>query len=109
MPAFLENMMKANQNVICTAKGDAVRKASIEDLLKQRLRIPIFQRRYCWGEEQWEILFSDVSDLATGKKEEHFLGRLTCAIGNLDDGAVLVVDGQQRNTTAVLFLAAIRD
>lgn len=109
MPTFLAKMMQANQNVICTAKGEDVRKADVEYLLQQRMRIPIFQRRYCWGEDQWATLFDDVALVASGTKERHSLGRITCAVGDSDDGRLLVIDGQQRNTTAILLLAAIRD
>jgi len=128
MPAFLTKMMKANQNIICTAKGNDVRKVSISYLLSQKLKIPIFQRRYCWGQDQWDTLFNDVLYVANGKKEKHSLGRITCVKtldesdkvqghngkregddGNQHDGRLLVIDGQQRNTTCTLLLAAIRD
>lgn len=110
MPAFLQNITNANQNIICTAKGNDVRKASIADLLSERLRIPIFQRRYCWGRDQWDTLLDDALIVADGSKEKHALGRITCVRSNASgDGRLLVIDGQQRNTTCSLLLAAIRD
>lgn len=111
MPAFLQNLTQANQNVICTAKGSDVRRTCIAELLRERLRIPIFQRRYCWGEDQWKTLLADALVVADGSKEKHSLGRITCVKCDTQsgDGRLLVVDGQQRNTTCSLLLAAIRD
>ena len=97
------------RNLICTAKGDDVRMVDVEYLLKQRLRIPIFQRRYCWYEEQWSTLLGDVCLVASGSKSKHALGRITCVLDSSCDGRLLVVDGQQRNTTCTLLLAAVRD
>eukprot|EP00927_Polykrikos_kofoidii_P006468 TRINITY_DN12616_c0_g4_i1.p1 TRINITY_DN12616_c0_g4~~TRINITY_DN12616_c0_g4_i1.p1 ORF type:complete len:489 (+),score=85.96 TRINITY_DN12616_c0_g4_i1:205-1671(+) len=110
MPAFLQKMMNANKTVICTAKGDDVKKVSVAFLLSSRLRIPIFQRRYCWEREQWNTLLDDALSVANGRKEKHSLGRITCVKGDSQtDERLAVVDGQQRNTTCSLLLAAIRD
>lgn len=110
MPTFLHNMMNANNKIICTAKGSDVSKVSVAFLLSSRLRIPIFQRRYCWGRDQWHTLLSDALCVADGAKEKHSLGRITCVRGDpRADDRLVVVDGQQRNTTCSLLLAAIRD
>jgi len=109
MPAFLAKMHEANQNIICTAKAETVKKVSVEFLLQQRLKIPIFQRRYCWEEEQWETLLSDINLVVTEKKQLHQLGRITCAIEEGGQQRAIVIDGQQRNTTCSLLLAAVRD
>jgi len=110
MPAFLQRLAAANSKIICTAKGRDVRKLCVAELLVQRLRIPIFQRRYCWCEDQWGTLLSDARLVADGTKSKHPLGRLTC-VGNgpNSNGRLVVIDGQQRNTTCTLLLAAIRD
>lgn len=110
MPTFLQNMMKANDRIICTAKGSDVSKVSVAFLLTNRLRIPIFQRRYCWGRDQWHTLLGDALCVADGAKEKHSLGRITCVRGDpRADDRLVVIDGQQRNTTCSLLLAAIRD
>lgn len=125
MPVGLAAIAQANQDMICMSSKESVRRISMGWLLEQRLEIPMFQRRYCWCDEQWKILLSDVSVLAAGLKEVHPLGRLTCAVrddpreageggepgrgGGEGPSRVLVIDGQQRNTTALLLLAAIRD
>eukprot|EP00929_Paragymnodinium_shiwhaense_P052014 TRINITY_DN26088_c0_g1_i1.p1 TRINITY_DN26088_c0_g1~~TRINITY_DN26088_c0_g1_i1.p1 ORF type:complete len:475 (-),score=97.00 TRINITY_DN26088_c0_g1_i1:222-1646(-) len=109
MPAFLAKMMQANQNIICTARAEDVGKVCIADLLRRNLRIPIFQRRYAWSKEQWRTLLGDAGLVAGGYKEMHSLGRITCVSDASQGDVLIVVDGQQRNTTAVLLLAAIRD
>eukprot|EP00928_Gymnodinium_smaydae_P041490 TRINITY_DN28077_c0_g1_i1.p1 TRINITY_DN28077_c0_g1~~TRINITY_DN28077_c0_g1_i1.p1 ORF type:complete len:530 (+),score=46.74 TRINITY_DN28077_c0_g1_i1:50-1591(+) len=110
MPQFLQNIFNANKNIICTASGDEVKKVNVASLLSMRLRIPIFQRRYCWDLEQWQTLLADALRIADGFKEVHALGRLTCVRETSSkDGRLSVIDGQQRNTTCSLLLAAIRD
>jgi hypothetical protein len=123
--SFTDRLSSANPDVICGAKADAVRTIDIETLLRQNLRIPIFQRRYCWGKPNWRTFLSDTA--AASRSRPHSLGRITCAVlnrdgdgdgdGDGDEGSssgaaekvLLVIDGQQRNTTAVLLLAALRD
>lgn len=116
--AFTTRLQSANPDVICGASADSVRTVDIAMLLKHNLRMPLFQRRYCWGVKQWSTFLSDTAKASLSRK--HSLGRITCAIlhrdgdgeGGTDDRkrrVLLVVDGQQRNTTAVLLLAALRD
>jgi len=100
--------MQANPNQICTAKGANVKTISVSALLSQRLRIPVFQRRYTWGREQWAMLLADARLVADGRKSSHALGRIT-TVKRSDDDRMAVIDGQQRNTTCTLLLAAIRD
>jgi len=54
---FMQNVAKANENMICRATAQDVRTVSMLTLLKNGLRIPIFQRRYC---KKWE--FARLSD-----------------------------------------------
>ena len=88
------------------------------------LIIPIIQRRYCWnGKTVWQwfqvilellkflwktiLLFQDV----TGGKRDHLgvhnSGNIVLKLSTVDDGFI-VIDGQQRITTTMLFLAAVR-
>jgi len=106
---FMQNVANANENMICRATAQDVRTVSMLALLKNGLRIPIFQRRYCWGQDQWSTLLQDARSVATGFKDRHSLGRITCVKNEDDEGRLLVIDGQQRNTTVTLMLAAIRD
>lgn len=107
--SFQGKVARANPNLICTAKADAVRVITVKDLLQTKLRIPIFQRRYCWAREQWRTLLGDVSKVAKGLKSTHALGRITCAVKPDSPYEGLVIDGQQRHTTCVLLLASLRD
>ncbi len=68
--------------------------------------VPKYQREYTWGKEQWENLFDDLLENASG----YFLGSIICinqATDTLDVQQLEVVDGQQRLTTISLLFAAI--
>ena len=91
---FSAKVAQANDRIICGSSVDAVKTVPMGRILARRLRIPFFQRRYCWGEPQWATLLRDVE--ACGGAG-HALGRLTCAVEA--DGRLLVIDGQQRSTT----------
>lgn len=93
---------------------------SINDVLAKNATsffIPPFQRAYAWGKTEIERYFSDVlriidSELDTKQddKLEHFFG--TVVIKEEKAGFAnksVVVDGQQRLTTTLLFLIALRD
>jgi uncharacterized protein with ParB-like and HNH nuclease domain/uncharacterized protein YihD (DUF1040 family) len=93
---------------------------SINDVLAKNATsffIPPFQRAYAWGKPEIERYFSDIlriidSELDTKQhdKLEHFFGTIVikeekAGFGNKS----VVVDGQQRLTTTLLFLIALRD
>ena len=93
---------------------------SIHDILAKNATsffIPPFQRAYAWGKTEIERYFSDIIriinselDTAQSDKLEHFFG--TLVIKEEKAGFVnksIVVDGQQRLTTTLLFLIALRD
>ncbi|MDR2905811.1 MAG: DUF262 domain-containing HNH endonuclease family protein [Helicobacteraceae bacterium] len=73
--------------------------------------VPPFQRNYAWGEKECIELFDDiVESCRTGKT--HYLGNITYYEGD-NNGAshteIVLVDGQQRVTTVLILLCAIRD
>lgn len=93
---------------------------SINDVLAKNATsffIPPFQRAYAWGKPEIERYFSDIlrvihSELDNNHhdKLEHFFG--TLVIKEEKEGFAnksVVVDGQQRLTTTLLFLIALRD
>ncbi len=93
---------------------------SINDVLAKNATsffIPPFQRAYAWGRPEIERYFSDVSPLIESEldskqhdKLEHFFG--TVVIKEEKAGFAnksVVVDGQQRLTTTLIFLIALRD
>merc|ERR1712151_941285 len=71
--------------------------------------IPVFQRRYCWTERQCSRLWQSVVTIrdAGMDKNNHSIGRLMLL--EQTSGTRLVLDGQQRLTTMVLLLSALRD
>lgn len=71
-------------------------------LIRGKLTIPEYQRPYCWGEEQISSLIRDLE-----KHQEHdrnlryYLGSI---ILHKQDGALNIIDGQQRVTTLALMM-----
>lgn len=93
---------------------------SINDVLAKNATsffIPPFQRAYAWGKPEIERFFGDVSRIIESHlddkqhdKLEHFFG--TIVIKEEKAGFAnksVVVDGQQRLTTTLIFLIALRD
>ena len=73
--------------------------------------IPPFQRNYEWTKKQCEDLFHDI-EIAFSKGKTHYLGNIVYYIGEnsgADFNEYILVDGQQRITTILLLLCAIRD
>jgi uncharacterized protein with ParB-like and HNH nuclease domain len=85
----------------------------------RRFMVPIYQRQYQWGKKRLEPLWDDIvakADEALNGEGRfmHYMGALILApTGDVNKFAITpsiqVVDGQQRLTTFMLFLAAIRD
>ena len=71
--------------------------------------IPVYQRNYEWDKANCKQFFYDIENIArTGKK--HFIGSVTyVSIGTAINPYYIIVDGQQRITTAILFIKAIID
>jgi hypothetical protein len=88
-------------------------KRNITDLFNRMrvLQIPYFQRAYVWEEENWERLLNDLQAVARTPKP-YFLGsvilkqRPTGADGSAGDVRI-VIDGQQRLTTLLLFFKVL--
>lgn len=72
--------------------------------------VPRHQRQFEWTKEQWSDLWND---LQTGKVDEsHFLGSIVVIPSNrpgVNINYFEVNDGQQRLTTILILLSAIRD
>lgn len=94
--------MEANKTII----------APLLDGSKQ-FRLPLFQRNYIWTKKEWEALWKDIENvLESEKNKNHFLGAIvTYQLSTGPDSAskYIVIDGQQRLTTIIIALAAIRD
>ncbi len=72
--------------------------------------IPPFQRNYSWDEEQCCELFDDILD-SIKKEKSHYIGNIVYYVGENDRAGFneyILVDGQQRITSILLLLCAIR-
>ena len=88
----------------------------LSKLLDGRLfRIPEYQRAYSWTSQQRNDLFGDIRKThAKGPQEGHFMAAVVClrrskeVLGTDEFQVLEVVDGQQRLTTLIILLNAIR-
>ena len=78
--------------------------------------IPPYQRNYEWDDNQCKVFWEDVlktSEInSNGKHAEHFFGSVTYFADEVVFGQptkLILIDGQQRITTTMLFLVALRD
>lgn len=78
--------------------------------------IPPYQRNYEWDDTQCKVFWEDMLKTAdiniNGKHVEHFFGSVTYFADEMIFGQptkLILIDGQQRITTTMLFLAALRD
>ena len=72
--------------------------------------IPPFQRNYSWEEEQCSELFDDILN-SISKNKNHYIGNIVYYVGENDRAGFneyILVDGQQRITSILLLLCAIR-
>ena len=73
--------------------------------------IPPFQRNYTWSKEQCEELFDDIIS-SIKKRKSHYIGNIVYFVGKDSSASFLqyiLVDGQQRITSILLLLSAIRN
>lgn len=76
--------------------------------------LPLYQRRYSWAAKHWTTLERDLDRLMREpERRSHFIGSfVTAALDHAADQSVSryrLIDGQQRLTTLLLLLAALRD
>lgn len=73
--------------------------------------IPIYQRQYSWTHAQCEQLLKDIERAGSTDLEAHFIGSVVYVERGLyshsDVPQLLVIDGQQRLTSATLLIAAL--
>ncbi len=69
------------------------------------LEIPRYQRSYAWEKQNVSELFEDIKE-AIDTQSQHYLGTVVLARTN-DPEVYTVVDGQQRLTTLLIFIACI--
>jgi protein of hypothetical function DUF262 len=74
--------------------------------------IPPFQRNYEWGKTQCEELFDDIKSISDDRKKRHYLGNVVYygkKRSRTNGYEYILVDGQQRITTILILLCALRD
>lgn len=87
---------------------------TIKDLLESNsliFKIPINQRKFSWSNEQLEVFWEDIKAISEDEGR-HYLGVLSLIIKNNADinfNCYEIIDGQQRMTTIVLLVSALRD
>lgn len=89
---------------------------NLSTLLKNRLfKIPPYQRGYSWTKYEREDLFSDIKKTFEKPGSSHFMATVVCLLepntkllGTDVHKVLSIVDGQQRITTLVLLLNAIK-
>jgi uncharacterized protein with ParB-like and HNH nuclease domain len=88
---------------------------TIEQLFNDFYVVPNFQREYVWEEKQVEQLLKDVfaefpSSDTNSESDEYFIGSVVVSFGDEgEDSPYEVIDGQQRITTAYIFLCAVKN
>ena len=76
---------------------------------KRIFTIPVYQRNYDWQADNCKKLFYDIENVI-GKKQPHFLGTLVyqqIKTANILQ-ELIIIDGQQRITSIILFIKALK-
>ncbi|MBY4595199.1 DUF262 domain-containing HNH endonuclease family protein [bacterium BD-1] len=83
-----------------------VDKANLQQLLGkyQPLEVPLFQRPYSWGTDNWSDLWEDIVD---SNGNDYLMGGIVLC--GSENGTELIIDGQQRLSTITILSAACRD
>lgn len=76
------------------------------------LEVPFYQRSYVWDEEQWDRFANDM-EFVTKTKKPYFLGSIIFKSGKTPNtwdkfsDCKIVIDGQQRLTTLMIFFKVL--
>lgn len=95
------------------------KETKLQDIIQgdKQFIVPLFQRTYTWDTKQWETLWADIIELYDLVEDEekvktHFMGSIVnFPTNSVPEGVVkyLLIDGQQRLTTVMICLMAVRD
>lgn len=75
------------------------------DSSQKSFEIPVYQRAYCWEEEQWDAFLNDLLEQTEGDNNYFFGNILLETIRK--DFLYEIIDGQQRITTLSIFVRAL--
>lgn len=86
----------------------SIQERSVSSLLKDNTNmvIPIYQRGYAWETQQVEELWSDLLEVNSDQQDYHFFGQI---VMNSFEKKLYIIDGQQRLTTSIIFVALLRN
>ncbi len=89
-------------------------KGSIDEILngQNQFIIPVYQRAYSWERKQCKQLWNDIVEMQKSSSYNHFIGSIVNVAERFAPTGVkkyTIIDGQQRITTLVLLLIALRD
>lgn len=73
------------------------------DAKNRQFEIPAYQRSYSWGKTQIEQFIDDLRNASLQYYLGHFL------FESSSDNTLLIIDGQQRLTTCVIFFSSLRN
>src|SRR6266508_466336 len=91
---------------------------------QKQFQVPLYQRQYAWGAsqlsqlwedvlEQYDLLTPDENGAVADSSPTHFLGSMVLAPSPMMPAhgvtPFIVIDGQQRLTTLLIALCALRD
>ncbi len=95
------------------------KETKLQDIIQgdKQFVVPLFQRTYTWENKHWQTLWSDIKELYEltddeNKPKTHFMGSIVnFPTNSVPEGVTkfLLIDGQQRLTTVIISLMAIRD
>ena len=98
-----------NPNLIVRGTKEGVSRKTVRELFcekpDQKFVVPLFQRRYLWGENQCRKILDDIINVSA--TTPHFIG--TVMTYTNEEEEKVIVDGQQRTTTLLLLIAILRD
>jgi len=97
------NIMRINMGI----KAEDIR---LGDLLRSGVvySVPIFQRSYAWGDKEINDFLDDLEGVLRNDEKEYFFGSMVFT-PHENKNKRIILDGQQRLATVILFFAALRD
>ena len=82
-----------------------VKMIRICDVIKGKYIVPDFQRDYTWGWKNLKLVIDDIKEACERNKDKYILGPIVI---KEKDGEKKVIDGQQRLTSLLIILKAIK-
>lgn len=77
--------------------------AKLFDSKNRKFEIPSYQRAYSWEEKQITQFIEDINNA----ENQYYLGHYLFEVKGGEENTLLVIDGQQRLTTCIIFFSTI--